>query len=50
MKMGQVMHALDVGADRHNYSLASTEVLEISLKNQTECKVDKIQHPYLFLE
>ena len=29
MKMGQLMHALDVGVDRHNYSLALTEVLEI---------------------
>ena len=30
MEIGQLMHALDVGVDWHNYSLALTEVLEIS--------------------
>ena len=37
VKMCQLMNTLDVSIDRHNYSLALTEVLEIS-KIHTQCK------------
>ena len=37
MKMGQLVHALDVGIDRHNYSSALTEVVDI-YSIHAECK------------
>ena len=53
MKMGQLMHALYVGIDQHNYSLLLAEVLEIYkfiLNQSMNVGVDKRQHPYLLLE
>ena len=37
MQIGQLMHALDVSVDQHNYSLALTEGMEIA-EIHTECK------------
>ena len=39
MKMSQLLHALDVGIDWYNYSLALTAVLLEISKIHTECKV-----------
>ena len=49
MKTGQLVHALGVGVERHNYSLALTKVLAIS-QIYIKCKGRENATTYLFLQ